>query len=308
MPKYKLAVFDVNGVLTPEHTVVELAKLVGSTKKERFDNYSLVEKIIEKHTSGQKSLAETFDKLAGRFEGLTLEDMVRHSARFKLMPGIHEMAATLIENKLKLAIITTGFDVTVQGLNDRVLKHITGSLQRRRYSRVKLPYPNVFHPVECNHLTFTADGRHIPSQEVLRAINRGTEKYRRELVCDGKIDLLVPENKTKGDRIAEVAQMHRVPLKQVVAVGDSMGDKDMIEKVAMAGGLGLAFNANEPLREFAEGKNPAAMMQACARLNRRRRPLVAPDQISDRMVVVSKKGRKSDLRDILPYILPKERL
>jgi len=97
-----------------------------------------------------------------------------------------------------------------------------------------------------------------------------------ELVFDGAnratggIRFSVMENESKADRLRELAKKEGLFLHQCAAVGDSIGDVNMLD----IAGLGIAFNPNEVLEEYAKA--------------------------SQKVVI-----KKKDLREITPYVLGK---
>lgn len=97
-----------------------------------------------------------------------------------------------------------------------------------------------------------------------------------ELVFDekdkatGGVRFSVMENESKSDRLREMAESEGLLLHQCAAVGDSMGDLDMLN----AAGLGIAFNPNKPLEDYAT---------------------------KHKMVII----KRRDLKEIAPYVLGK---
>jgi phosphoserine phosphatase len=87
-------------------------------------------------------------------------------------------------------------------------------------------------------------------------------------VATGEVEFSVMENDAKAEILHQLAEKEGLGMNQTVAVGDSMGDQNMLD----AAGLGIAFNPNKALIEYAAKHD---------------------------LVVVKEK----DLRKIVPYIL-----
>jgi len=87
-------------------------------------------------------------------------------------------------------------------------------------------------------------------------------------LATGGVRFSVMENDSKSDRLRELAGAEKLYLHQCAAVGDSMGDINMLA----AAGLGIAFKPNKELIDYAT---------------------------VHKMVVI----KKNDLRAIVPYIM-----
>ncbi|MFH1125663.1 MAG: HAD family phosphatase, partial [Candidatus Altiarchaeota archaeon] len=64
----------------------------------------------------------------------------------------------------------------------------------------------------------------------------------------GEVKFSVMENEMKATILRDLAVKEGIDMSETVAVGDSMGDQSMLD----AAGLGIAFNPNEKLIEYAE--------------------------------------------------------
>lgn len=217
--KYKLAVFDVNGVLTDRHSIVDIAEFV-DTKAE-------VEGYINQHTAGKMNLSNALLEACRLLEGVSRKQIEEYSWEMPLLPGVQEMAEALTENGVVLGIITTGFRTTMEIINQRI--------------------GNLYKYIICNDLVFDENG-----------------------FATGGIKFSVVENESKADRLRELMAQEGVKRYQTVAVGDSAGDMEMLK----AAGLGIAFNPNKTLEEFAKANG---------------------------YVIIKEK----DLRNIVPYVLGK---
>ncbi|MBN2518325.1 MAG: HAD-IB family phosphatase [Candidatus Altiarchaeota archaeon] len=104
---------------------------------------------------------------------------------------------------------------------------------------------NAFKYIICNELVFDERGK-----------------------ATGGVRFSVMENESKADRLRELTRKEGLHLHQSAAVGDSAGDINMLD----AAGLGIAFNPNKVLVDYATKNN---------------------------MVVI----KEMDLRKIVPYVL-----
>jgi phosphoserine phosphatase SerB len=217
--KYKLVVFDVNVVLTKNHTIIDIGELAGARDK--------VAGYIRQHTTGQMNLSNAVMEACKLLEGVTRRQVEEYSWGAPLMDGVKEMVKALTDNGVVLGMVTTGFKTTMNIINERL--------------------GNSFKYIVCNELVFDDKDK-----------------------ATGGVRFSVMENESKSDRLREMAESEGLLLHQCAAVGDSMGDVDMLD----AAGLGIAFNPNKPLEEYAT---------------------------KHKMVVIKKK----DLREIIPYVLGK---
>jgi len=195
MTKYKLAVFDVNVVLIPYHSIISLAEYVGAEEE--------VSRYIKGHTSGMISMSQALAEACKQLKGLKRSQAIEHAKTMDLMEGAREMVAALRNEGILLGIITTGFDITMNILNERL--------------------GNNFKYVICNELIFKND------------------------VATGEVKLNVKENEYKAEILRELAEKEGIGMDQTIAVGDSMGDQNMLD----AAELGIAFNPNKELIEYA---------------------------------------------------------
>ena len=68
-------------------------------------------------------------------------------------------------------------------------------------------------------------------------------------VVTGKIKGTIIDAKRKGEILLEIAQLERISLDQIVAVGDGANDRFMLENA----GLAIAFSPKEILKEYSDG-------------------------------------------------------
>jgi len=162
----------------------------------------------------------------------------------KLLEGVKKSQVEKYSMKVKL---TEGIEAMTETLTSRgvVLAMITTGF-KTTMDIINKRVNNAFKYVICNDLVFDENGR-----------------------ATGGVKFSVMENESKVDRLRELAKKEGLLRNQCAAVGDSMGDWEMLK----AAGLGIAFLPNKALEEHAR---------------------------ENQMVIIKEK----DLRLILPYIIP----
>ncbi|MCX8012172.1 MAG: hypothetical protein N3A64_03335 [Desulfobacterota bacterium] len=78
------------------------------------------------------------------------------------------------------------------------------------------------------------------------------EKIFDEVKATGEVELIIPDENEKANWIFEFAEKINIPRHSVAHVGDTMGDSGGIVEVARNGGLGVAFNYNQALKNYLE--------------------------------------------------------
>lgn len=149
MSKYRLAVFDVNVVLIPYHSIISLSEYVGSGEE--------VSRYIKGHTSGMISMSQALAEACRQLKGLKRSQVVEHARTMEIMEGAREMVDALRKEGITLCIITTGFDITMNILNERL--------------------GNGFKYVICNELLFRND---VATGEV--KLNVKENEYKAEIL------------------------------------------------------------------------------------------------------------------------------
>ena len=228
----KVFFFDVNGVWTPELTHVELAH--------RTKNYAKVKKLITSQTLGKISIVKAFEEVSNSMKGISLFDVMEHASQIPLMEGAQELASFLKEKGVSLVLVTTGFTIQMEELNRRL--------------------GNVFDKIIANEFIFVDKERKALSNKKIRKIVESQDKKRmKEIKTDG-IKLVIKSPETKTQLIKKHLTSLNFNFTNSCCVGDSMGDADMIKLASEKGGLGIAFNPNLSLVDYAtyleeEGNN-----------------------------------------------------
>lgn len=230
--KITLFALDVNGVLTPEMTHVEFAK--------NSPHYQEIKDLIASTTMGKIPMHEAFSKISKLVAGVSLYDIVQYSKYFELMPGVEEFILQLHQRGITLGLITTGFKIFMDCFNRRL--------------------GNPFKFIVCNDLNFVDEkGNKVWSKKLYEIIDRDLPEELKKIKVESiKIEIKKQESKTEALR--EYLNKAGLSFSNVCCVGDSMGDADFIKVAAEEGGIGIAFNPNLSLLEYArflqsQGKN-----------------------------------------------------
>jgi len=240
--------FDLEGPLSPQDNAYELMKL--------FPNGDRVFEIISRY--------DDLLTLAGR-EDYEPGDALALIVPFLLYHGIREVDITRLAQQAKLV---DGARRTIQRLHSRGWRVFCISTSYQQYAlaitqRLSIPQQMVgctsfpldsYHQILCEEDLFKVE----QAEKEILSLSGGDDeqiKYRLDnffWVELPKVRLgeVVKEVKPIGGR-RKVAALHRFasrygqPLSSFIAIGDSITDFRMLQAVDQAGGLAIAFNANE---------------------------------------------------------------
>ena len=234
---YKLISFDVNGVLTPDLTMAKLSGLRG--------NYKIAEKILKLQTSGKKSLKEAFKELGNLTKGISLRQAIKYSLGMPLTKGVERLIRVLSNKEIIMVLNTTGYSITMHILNKRL--EISN----------KIP----FKLVACNNLIFSKDNELVKDPYLKNLITlyfkNPNSKIYDDIRSNGIVEFGINDESEKSIFIKKWSKLLKINLKNVVHVGDSMGDCHALKFIAENNGLGIAFNPNKALLEFIKKLQPS---------------------------------------------------
>ena len=228
----KVFAFDVNGTLTPEITHVELAK--------KHKNYNEIKNIIISQTLGKTTIIKAYTKLNELFKGISLDQIVSYGEHFSLMPNLKETLHELKKRGAKVGLVTTGFKILMDIFNKRL--------------------GNVFDFIICNELIFVDDKcKKLSFDKIKTIIKKNNPEELKSIVVDG-IKIVIKNEESKTELLNKYLKSNNLTFTNACCVGDSMGDADFIKIAAENGGVGIAFNPNLSLLEYAnflkdEGKD-----------------------------------------------------
>jgi phosphoserine phosphatase len=260
---------DLNGTLVVPHTMQEMIRRAFPGEPERF---ARARKVFTAQTEGRLPIEEAFRIAGEQTRGLSLREAIAYaSEEMTLMKGYEAFMEFIKEKRIRLAVVSTGYSVTLYTL---------------RYSTPTPPFQ-----MRCNRLLFSDPHGRILGEEELEDLVRGYFQQSKPLTsrdydrirATGDVVLGIEREEDKARFALEMARELGIPPSQVAHMGDTMGDSGGILGVARAGGLGIAFNYNNPLAEFLRKEGSKEMA-------------------SGRIVLVDPKGPDSDLRHVLPYL------
>ncbi len=273
MPRVKLVSSDLNGTLVYQHTMSDMIRLyIGQPQYEKADE------VFKWQTSGTASMEEAFQNAGPLTRGLTLRQAITYTQQqMKYVAGFTEFVDTLAQHNLPLVINSTGYSVTIYAIREQI-------------------GPDKIHGHIGNFLRF---GLHAAPNETLREdeLERMVKEYFADpeahtgavydqIRATGIIDLGIVDEAAKATLIQEYVKRHFPTLqaREIAHMGDTMGDSGGIIGIAEVGGIGIAFNYNDALKEF---------------LNKKIKTHPPPGEI----YFVDPKSDSSNVTDVLPVLI-----
>lgn len=261
---------DLNGTLVHSHTMEEMIRWGFPQEPRRWEKAS---EAFAKQTQGKLSMADTFAVAGASSKGLPLRSAIMYSlSGVRFLEGYDSLMGFLRRRGIPLAIISTGYDVTLYTI---------------RYSTRTVPFRFV-----CNRLLFSLGGKGEPIGEkrleqlvrdfVLRPELRDAAIYE-QIKATGEVLLNIRDEAQKAEFALQMASEMGIPPKAVAHMGDTMGDSLGILGVARAGGLGIAFNYKQALELFL--RKEGALELAAGRIR-----------------LVDPKGAGADLEHVIPAL------
>jgi phosphoserine phosphatase len=269
MSRLLLLSSDLNGTLVIPHTMQEMIRLAFPDCPERFER---AREAFGRQTDGRLSIAEAFRIAGEASRGLTLRRAIEYALfHMDFMPGYEALIQFLRSSSICLAVVSTCYTVTLY-----VLRHHK--------------HPDFPFFMRCNRLMFQdGSGRIVEEGDLETLIRLYLDPGKRRLpvfdttTANGQINLGIATEEDKARSALEIADRLGLAHHQVAHIGDTMGDSGAILGVARAGGLGIAFNFNEALRDF---------------LDRRAKEEMA----AGRVVLVDPKAQGAALEHLLPVL------
>lgn len=242
-----LIAFDLEGPLSPEDNAYELMQL--------FPGGGQIFQVISRYddilTEEGRLGYEPGDTLALIIpflicHGITVEDILRLAEEARFVDGAKELIAKLKSQGWRVHCITTTYLPYARRLVQKLGMEtgmVCGTVLSLDYYREVIPQKtlDMIFGVEKEICHFRP---HQDDVEIKRLLDRLFWDPGKELAW------LLQETKPMGGRrkllaLRNLAFSYRMTLKDVVAVGDSITDSRMLEGVNKAGGLAIAFNANQ---------------------------------------------------------------
>lgn len=244
----KLIAFDLEGPLSPQDNAYELIKILPDGGKlfqviSRYDDLLAASRRRDYEPGDALALIVPF--LA--YHGVNEEHIARMGREAALTPGASELVGNLADHDWQLVCISTSYEQFALEVTRRLgippehvactqfpLDQFRGSLGREQ--------PELLRRAAREFVQLEGDA----------AIKARLDRfYRWELPATGADSMIARVRPVGGRRKLGALQTFGIQvgrsLSDWVAVGDSITDVRMVEGVDAAGGLGVAFNANEYL-------------------------------------------------------------
>jgi hypothetical protein len=275
MKQIKLISSDLNGTLVHQHTMSDMIHFyIGE------EEFCKANAIFKRQTAGTASMEEAFENAGPLTKGLTLRQAIEYTTlngEMKYLNGFHEFVDLLYKTEIPFVINSTGYGVTIAAIRAQIGKDkIHGSIG--------------------NELIFGMDGDSQQELTTEELENKVFAYFVNSEVCAsqtydkikavGRVELGISDETAKATLLQTYAQKHFLEIKpeQMLHMGDTMGDSGGIYGVAEAGGVGLAFNYNPALELFLRQK------------------MVVQPELEKRIHFIDRKGKDSDLREILKLL------
>lgn len=267
----KLVSSDLNGTLVHQHTMSDMIRLYLGE-----DKFQPANAVFKRQTSGTASMEEAFETAGPLTKGLTLRQAIDYAQQeMKYLTGFKEFLDTLNHRSIPFVINSTGYSVTIHTM-------------RAQWGADKI------YGFIGNVLKFGLDGdvqaalREEELEQKVQAYVDGRSRGREydHIAATGKIVLGITNEEAKAALLLEYARRNfpTIRAEEMLHMGDTMGDSGGILGVAKAGGRGIAFNYNQPLKDFVEKE-------------------ISKDQtLRDRTHFLEPKSKDSDLRRVILYL------
>jgi len=243
-----LIFFDLEGPLSPQDNAYELMKLFPQGDRifeviSRYDDLLALEG-REGYEPGD-TLALIVPFLI--FHHISEEDIARLAQTATLVGGAAELIASLYSSGWQVFCISTSYEQYALRIAQRV------GISPENLACTRFPLGRYLSQTKKEELS-VVEGI---EQKILAMKPGDDESMKQRLdrffwkeVSKTSLGVALSEVKPVGGRrkveaLKGFAQAYGQSLKQVVAIGDSITDARMLEAVDAAGGLAIAFNANE---------------------------------------------------------------
>ena len=268
----KFVCFDMEGPLSPQDNAYELMRSIPQGDRvfeviSRYDDLIAIEGKRKGYQPGD-TLALIVPFLV--FHKITIDDVTKVAEKAPLTEGAHELVSELLNRGWWVGDITTSYEQCGTTISARAgIPPQNVACTRFRLHEYQLPKADLdkIAEVEREILSLTPVKDDARIKELLDSLfwsRRTSPNIRRVVKAVKPIG-----GERKLTQLRKFAENERVPLKEVVAVGDSITDAAMLKQVDQEGGLAIAFNANEYLLPY------VTLGVASRRLSSLKEPLLA---------------------------------
>lgn len=233
-------VFDLEGPLSPMDHAAEAMRIIGKKlgKPDFFDLFQMLSLYDDELTIGKwpgYNPGDTLRLIAPIIStNLTDSEIVKISESATLTPGAKELLATL--DKADVYVASTSYRQHAMTIARKL------GIKEENVNCTELPQFEGFPYLDELVSIFE---NYKASQNKIKAVKkeldaffwkRMPQEYMRTKVCGGQ---------RKMDVVKKVSKEHGVKISEVMAVGDSITDINMLEGVKKAGGIAVSFNGNQ---------------------------------------------------------------
>jgi len=239
--KQLLACFDLEGPLSPQDNAYEVMSLAKNGRR-LFEILSGYDDVLALENRQGYEAGDTLSLIVPflLLHNIKKEDIVKVSNTAKIVSGAAHLMSMLMADGWKVCIISTSYEQHAHNIG----------------AKLGVPKANIF----CTKLELRrgiseklrdvikkAEKDVLGTRDEERIVERLDKFYYGELPDLGynvfeKVRVVGGGRKTEA--MLQAAEMNKVPLDRVMAVGDSITDFKMLDKVRECGGLAVAFNAN----------------------------------------------------------------
>ena len=245
----KFICFDLEGPLSPQDNAYDLMKLFPNGEKvfeviSRYDDLLTLEERPDYEPGDTLALIVPFLILHNISEG----NITALAAEASLTGGAAKLVSWLQSSSWKIFCISTTYE--------QYATHITQKLGIYAHNVACTPFP-----LDKFRATLTKEESQLLKQaeeDILtmrpvdddERIKKSLDKFFWEKLPDTDLGIAIKQVKPIGGRrkveaLTKFADKNDQPLSQWVVVGDSITDFRMLQAVEEAGGLAIAFNANQ---------------------------------------------------------------
>lgn len=266
--RVKLVSTDLNGTLVHQHTMSHMIKLYVGRRE-----FAQADTVFKKQTSGRATMQAAFENAGPLTAGLTLRQAIEYTKEYmNSIDGFSEFFELMQDNNIHTVINSTGYSVTIYAIQASLAK-IDGMIGNRL----------IFSEGEDKTEDLTEDElRKLVFVYFANSDAKSDNLYDR-IKAAGRVELGINDEEAKATLLMEYAVRHfpGVLPREMLHIGDTMGDSGGIYGIVKAGGIGVAFNFNKPLEDFLREKIH-----------------FEPD-LKDRMFFIDPKSQNSNLMNII---------
>jgi len=248
-----LIAFDLEGPLSPNDNAYELMQLFPGGDQlfqviSRYDDLLTEEGRLGYEPGDTLALIVPFLI----YHGISPEDILRLAEEARFISGAKELITRLKSEGWKVHCITTTYLPYARRLVQKLgmdTGMACGTVLSLDYYREVIPQ-KILERIASVEKDISQLKPGQDDIQIKERLDNLFWKSERELAW------LLQETKPMGGRrkllaLRTLALSYRLPLKDIVAVGDSITDSRMLEGVNKAGGLAIAFNANKYALQYA---------------------------------------------------------